>query len=164
VGWESLAAGLIPIILVFPLNKLIATRYGKLQKSLMAARDKKTKVVSEALQGIRQIKFSANEPEWTEKINRVREAELVLLWKAKLNNLYMTFAGDIAPAFLTVFALATYSYIHGDLLPSVAFTALGLFMSLEGILGMGKRYDLLILAFEAQFIISRNIWIHRNPC
>jgi ABC-type multidrug transport system fused ATPase/permease subunit len=136
VGWESLAAGLVPIVLVFPLNKLLATRYGKMQKLLMAARDKKTKVVSEALQGIRQIKFSAHEDQWNDKINAVREEELKLLWKTKLNNIYMTFAGDIAPAFLTVFALATYSWIHGDLMPSVAFTALGLFMSLEGILSM----------------------------
>jgi ABC-type multidrug transport system fused ATPase/permease subunit len=37
---------------------------------------------------------------------------------------------------LTVFALATYAYIYGDLLPSVAFTALGVFMQLEGVLGM----------------------------
>lgn len=136
VGWQSLAAGMIPIVLVFPLNKMLATRYGKIQKLLMAARDKKTKVISEALTGIRQIKFSAHEDEWADKIHKSREEELVLLWKTKLNNIYMTFAGDIAPAFLTVFALATYSFIHGELMPSVAFTALGLFMSLEGILSM----------------------------
>ena len=131
-----MAAGLIPIVLVFPLNKMLATRYGKTQKLLMAARDKKTKTVSEALQGIRQIKFSANEPQWTDKIDAVREEELKLLWKTKLNSIYMTFAGDIAPAFLTVFALATYSWVHGSLMPSIAFTALGVFMQLEGILGM----------------------------
>jgi ABC-type multidrug transport system fused ATPase/permease subunit len=136
VGWESLAAGCIPIILVFPLNKFLTTRYGKVQKLLMAARDKKTKVVSEALQGIRQIKFSAHETQWTDKINTAREDEIKLLWKTKLINIYMTFSGDIAPAFLTVFALATYSWIHGDLMPSVAFTALGLFISLEGMLGL----------------------------
>jgi len=136
VGWESLGAGMLTIILVYPLNKFLAERYGKFQKETMKARDKKTKVVTEALQGIRQIKFSAIEPEWTEKINEVREAELKLLWKTKLNSLAMTFAGELAPVFLTVFALATYSYIHGDLLPSIAFTALGVFMQLEGILGM----------------------------
>lgn len=136
VGWESLAAGMIAIILAFPFNKIFAKRYGSYQKQLMKARDKKTKVVSEALQGIRQIKFSAVETEWSEKINKVRDDELVLLWQTKLNNLYMTLCGDIAPVFLTVFALATYAYVYGDLLPSVAFTALGVFMQLEGILGM----------------------------
>ncbi|PVH85773.1 hypothetical protein DL98DRAFT_511322 [Cadophora sp. DSE1049] len=136
VGWESLAAGMFAILLAFPLNKIFASRYGSFQKELMKARDKKTKVISEALQGIRQIKFSALESEWSDKINDVRDGELQLLWKTKLNNLYMTLCGDIAPVFLTVFALATYAYVHGDLLPSVAFTALGVFMQLEGVLGM----------------------------
>ncbi|KAH6709145.1 hypothetical protein BKA61DRAFT_556514 [Leptodontidium sp. MPI-SDFR-AT-0119] len=136
VGWESLAAGMFAIILAFPFNKIFANRYGSFQKQLMKARDKKTKVISEALQGIRQIKFSALESEWSDKINEVRDGELKLLWQTKLNNLYMTLCGDIAPVFLTVFALATYAYIYGDLLPSVAFTALGVFMQLEGVLGM----------------------------
>ncbi|KAE8451411.1 hypothetical protein EG329_004040 [Mollisiaceae sp. DMI_Dod_QoI] len=136
VGWESLLAGMLVIVLFFPVNKFLAGRYGRVQKELMKARDKKTKVVSEALQGIRQIKFSANESEWTGKINEVREEELILLWQTKLNNLGMMLGSDIAPVFLTVLSLATYSYIHGDLMPSVAFTALGVFMQLEGILGM----------------------------
>ncbi|KAF8854593.1 P-loop containing nucleoside triphosphate hydrolase protein [Acephala macrosclerotiorum] len=136
VGWESLLAGMLVIVIFFPVNKYLAGRYGKVQKELMKARDKKTKVVSEALQGIRQIKFSANEAEWTDKINEVREEELILLWQTKLNNLNMMLGSNVAPVFLTVLALATYSYIHGDLMPSVAFTALGVFMQLEGILGM----------------------------
>ncbi|KAH8670208.1 hypothetical protein BGZ60DRAFT_563719 [Tricladium varicosporioides] len=136
VGWQSLGAGMVAIVLVFPLNKFLATRYGAYQKKLMKVRDKKTKVVSEALQGIRQIKFSGMEPQWTEKINVVREEELVVLWETRLNNLYMMLGSDIAPVFLTIFALATYSYIYGDLLPSIAFTALGVFMQLEGVLGM----------------------------
>ncbi|KAI9739929.1 MAG: hypothetical protein M1818_004985 [Claussenomyces sp. TS43310] len=136
VGWESLAAGMLAIVLVFPLNKFLAQRYGSFQKELMKARDKKTTVISEALQGIRQIKFLGIEPEWTEKIDKVREEELAKLWQTKLNNLYMMLGSDIAPLFLTVFALATYSFLYGDLLPSVAFTALGVFMQLEGVLGM----------------------------
>ncbi|KAK2628213.1 hypothetical protein QTJ16_002859 [Diplocarpon rosae] len=136
VGWESLAAGMVAIVIAYPFNKIFAARYGYFQKKLMKARDKKTKIISEALQGIRQIKFSAVETEWAEKINAVRDDELALLWQTKLNNLYMTLCGDIAPIFLTVFALATYAYIYGDLLPSVAFTALGVFMQLEGVLGM----------------------------
>ncbi|TVY20099.1 ATP-dependent bile acid permease [Lachnellula arida] len=136
VGWESLGAGMLAIILFFPVNKWLAGRYGSYQKLLMKARDKKTKILSEALRGIRQIKFSGMEPQWFDKINGVREEELVILWQTKLNNLYMSFGGDIAPIFLTIFALATYSYIHGDLLPSIAFTALSVFGQLEGILGM----------------------------
>ncbi|CZT08517.1 probable multidrug resistance-associated protein 1 [Rhynchosporium graminicola] len=136
VGWQSLAVGMIAMVIAFPFNKIIADRYGSFQKLLMKARDKKTKVISEALQGIRQIKFSGLETEWSNKINAVRDEELVLLWQTKLNNLLMVLCSSIAPVFLTVFALATYAYVYGDLLPSVAFTALGVFMQLEGVLAM----------------------------
>ncbi|KAF7908234.1 uncharacterized protein EAF01_003989 [Botrytis porri] len=136
VGWESMAAGMLAIIGMAPINQALAKRYGGFQKELMKARDKKTTIVTEALNGIRQIKFSANETQWGEKIFEAREEEIVKLWKTKINNLYMMVGSNVAPVLLTVLALATYSYIHGDLLPSVAFTALGVFMQLEGVLGM----------------------------
>ncbi|KAI9649273.1 hypothetical protein NHQ30_001843 [Ciborinia camelliae] len=136
VGWESMGAGMLAIIGMAPINQALAKRYGGFQKELMKARDKKTAIVTEALNGIRQIKFSANECQWSEKIFEAREEEIVKLWKAKINNLYMMVGSNVAPVLLTVLALATYSYIHGDLLPSVAFTALGVFMQLEGVLGM----------------------------
>jgi hypothetical protein len=53
VGWESLLAGMVSMALIFPVNKFLAYRYEAFQKKLMVIRDKKTKVVSEALQGIR---------------------------------------------------------------------------------------------------------------
>ena len=136
VGWQSLTAGMLSICLIYPLNAWLAKRYGAIQKDLMKSRDKKTSVISEALTGIRQIKFSAAEPQWTEKIQEVREEELGKLWRTKMNNLYMMISSNFAPVLLTVLSLAMYSYVNGDLLPSVAFTALGVFLQLEGVLGM----------------------------
>lgn len=115
---------MLAIIGMAPINQALAKRYGGFQRELMKARDKKTTIVTEALNGIRQIKFSANETQWGEKIFEAREEEIVKLWKTKINNLYMMVGSNVAPVLLTVLALATYSYIHGDLLPSVAFTAL----------------------------------------
>jgi ABC-type multidrug transport system fused ATPase/permease subunit len=43
---------------------------------------------------------------------------------------------DLSPVLFAALALATYSYIHGNLLPSIAFTALSLFMQLEGLMHM----------------------------
>lgn len=48
----------------------------------------------------------------------------------------MGLASDFTPVLFAAFALATYTYIHGDLLPSVAFTAISLFMQLEHLTGM----------------------------
>jgi ABC-type multidrug transport system fused ATPase/permease subunit len=133
IGWQSLCAGMIGIVLLFPVNKVLAERYGKKQKLLMEIRDKRTTITTEALNGIRQIKFSATENQWTEKLEAVREEELSTLWQTRVDSLYMSVASEFTPIVLTAMSLATYSWVHGNLLPSVAFTAISLFIQLEGL-------------------------------
>ena len=133
IGWQSLCAGMVGILVLFPINKVLAERYGQKQRSLMEIRDRRTTIITEALHGIRQIKISAIENQWTEKISKIREEELSMLWKTRINNLYMSVASEFTPIVLTALSLATYSYIHGNLLPSVAFTAISLFIQLEGL-------------------------------
>ncbi|RDW61351.1 hypothetical protein BP5796_11243 [Coleophoma crateriformis] len=136
IGWQSLLAGTLSIVILFPINQALGQRYAGVQKKIMKARDKKTTIITEVLGGIRQIKFSALENQWAKKIEEIREDELSTIWQARINNIYMMVGSDFAPILLTAFALTTYAYINGTLLPSVAFTALGVFMQLEGILGM----------------------------
>ncbi|KAN0096589.1 multidrug resistance-associated protein [Hyaloscypha variabilis] len=133
IGWQSLCAGMVGIVVLFPINKVLAERYGKKQKALMEIRDKRTTITTEALNGIRQIKFSATEDQWTEKLEAVREEELSMLWKTRVDNLYMSIGSEFTPIVLTAMSLATYSWVHGNLLPSVAFTAISLFIQLEGL-------------------------------
>lgn len=87
VGWESLVAGLVATAVFYPVNKYLVKRYQRFQKALMSIRDKKTTLVTEALSGIRQIKFSANEQEWSEKIMDIRKEELNKLWKTKVSHI-----------------------------------------------------------------------------
>jgi ABC-type multidrug transport system fused ATPase/permease subunit len=136
VGWQSMLAGMVSMAFTFPVNHYLGKRYAGYQKALMKARDKKTTVITEALNGIRQIKFSAIEEQWSQKLEEVREEELGKLWKSKVNTVIMGVASDLTPVLFAVFALATYSYLMGDLLPSIAFTALSLFIQLEGLTGM----------------------------
>jgi len=124
---------MVGIVVLFPINKILAERYGKKQKALMEIRDKRTTITTEALNGIRQIKFSATEDQWTEKLEAVREEELSMLWKTRVDNLYMSIGSEFTPIVLTALSLATYSWVHGNLLPSVAFTAISLFIQLEGL-------------------------------
>jgi ABC-type multidrug transport system fused ATPase/permease subunit len=134
-GWESLLAGIFSLALIFPLNKFLASRYRASEKKLMVARDEKMKVVSEVLQGIRQIKFWATEPKWTDKINKARDEELAQLWQANLNNLYTVLAAKAGVVLLNVVTLTIYTYRNGALRPSLAFTGLKVLMQLGNVLG-----------------------------
>ncbi|PMD48915.1 hypothetical protein L207DRAFT_505926 [Hyaloscypha variabilis F] len=152
IGWKSLFAGLVAIVILIG-NSFLAKKYQRNQKALVKSRDTKTAVVTEALHGVRQIKFSAAEAQWMEKINEAREVELGRLWQTMRSNILITLASNIAPILLVAFVLATYAYIHGDLLPSIAFTALGVFGQLEAVLVM--TLNLLVMGLNAKISCDR---------
>ena len=136
VGWKSLAVGLATNGICLPLNAYFAKRYADSQKKLMAARDRKVGVVTEALQGIRQIKFAALERQWETRINEVRKQELRQLWQSFIADTVQRLTYTAGPILLAAAALSTYVYINGVLTASVAFTSLGVFAQLESVLGM----------------------------
>ena len=84
LGWMSLLGGLLVGAVVGPINSHLAQKYAQSQDDLMKLRDQRTDVVSEAIQGIRQIKFSALEGEWEKKIAEKRQTELQSLWTSFL--------------------------------------------------------------------------------
>ncbi|RAL62078.1 hypothetical protein DID88_002564 [Monilinia fructigena] len=126
-----IVAGMLAMSLTIPLNIYFSKRYSAAQDRLMKIRDVKMAVVTEALQGIRQIKFSALEKNWGDKIGLVRKKELDEQWSVYLNDTMLLFCWITSPIALAAVALAVYAYIHGVLLPSVAFTAIGVFVNLE---------------------------------
>ncbi|KAK2747506.1 hypothetical protein FQN57_001998 [Myotisia sp. PD_48] len=119
------------VFLQFPMNTYFSKRYTEIQDQLMTARDEKTGVVSEALQGLRQIKFAALESEWQRKIMKMREKELGAVWQACKYDVAMIFLWELVPTLMTTAALAVYAVVEGRLTPSVAFASLEVFSELE---------------------------------
>ncbi|KAE8555903.1 hypothetical protein EYB25_000601 [Talaromyces marneffei] len=131
IGWESLLAGFLAMALTIPVNIYSSKRYSDAQDRLMKARDAKMAVVTEALQGIRQIKFSALETNWYQKIGKFRGKELDEQWSVFLADTFLLFCWISSPILLSAASLATYAVIHSSLTPSIAFTAIGIFANLE---------------------------------
>ncbi|KAJ5757946.1 uncharacterized protein N7511_006640 [Penicillium nucicola] len=131
LGWRSAFAGLAVSALVTPLNIYAARKYSKAQDRLMKFRDQKLAIVTEVLQGIRQIKFSALEEQWQTRVQETRETELGALWAAFLADIALISIWILGPVGLSAVSLATYATIHGGLTASVAFTAMSVFGSLE---------------------------------
>lgn len=120
----------MPVILQ-PLNGVASKHYTQKQLAVMAARDYKAHVVTEALHGIRQIKFSATEKQWEKRILAAREQELksqrdVYIWAT-----FLTFTWIAMPALIGATALSVYALQSQQIEASVAFTALSVFSSLE---------------------------------
>ncbi|KAI0173569.1 P-loop containing nucleoside triphosphate hydrolase protein [Hypoxylon sp. FL1284] len=131
LGWQALLAGFSTMLAVLPVNIYFSKKYSEAQDRLMKVRDEKMEVVAEALQGIRQIKFSALEPQWEKKIGDVRDRELTCIWDAFTNDIMLIGCWITSPLMLASATLAVYAALHGTLAPSVAFVSLGIFKTLE---------------------------------
>lgn len=153
LGWRSAFAGLSVAALVTPLNIYAAKELSRAQDSLMKFRDNKLAIVTEVLQGIRQIKFSALEEQWQERVRESRETELGALWAAFRADIGLLAIWILGPVGLSAVSLATYAIIHGGLSPSVAFTAMSVFNSLEAALAIIP--ELMSMGLEAKVSAER---------
>ncbi|OIW25895.1 P-loop containing nucleoside triphosphate hydrolase protein [Coniochaeta ligniaria NRRL 30616] len=131
LGWLPLLAGFSAMLAIMPINVYFSKKYAAAQDRLMKVRDEKLEVVTEALQGIRQIKFSALEPEWEKKVGGVREKELKCVWDVFMSDTLLIACWVTSPILLSAISLAVYAALQGTLTPSVAFVSLGIFKALE---------------------------------
>lgn len=104
---------------IVPFNIYNSKRYAIIQRNLMKVRDEKLGVVTEALQGLRQIKFMGIEKQWQGKIMEVRARELGELWKSDLADTVLLFCWFASPILFSAASLAMYAIIYGELTPSV---------------------------------------------
>jgi len=131
IGWIPLVAGLAIPAIITPVNAFASRRYATAQDDLMKTRDKKMAVVTEALQGIRQIKFSAFEDNWNRKILEVRRKELKTQWRVFKFDTTLIAIWIAGPVMLAAVALAVYAIINKSLSASIAFTTVSVFEALE---------------------------------
>ena len=136
IGWQSLVAGFTVTAIASPLNVWASRSYAKIQGDLMRARDDKMEVVTEGLQGIRQIKFTALELQWQAKIGMKRGVELSLQRKSFAVNTVLIGIWILGPVMLSAVALAVYAILHGGLSPSIAFTTITVFGQIEATLAI----------------------------
>ncbi|KAJ5403819.1 P-loop containing nucleoside triphosphate hydrolase protein [Penicillium cosmopolitanum] len=110
LGWQSLAAGLACIAVLMPMI-------------IPAVADKRMAILTEVLHAIRQIKFSALEDKWLDKISLVKKEELsgqrrIFIANSGIMSFYI-----LAPIVLSVASLGVYANLHNGLTASVTFTA-----------------------------------------
>ena len=136
IGWQSLLAGFAVFIVILPVNIFVSKNFSNSQDDLMKVRDQKMVVLTEALQGIRQIKFSAEEKQWQTKIGRKRDEELKTQWRVFCLDTALISVWILGPLMLSTVSLAVYGLLHGNLSASVAFTTLAVMSNMEGSLAV----------------------------
>ncbi|PSR99426.1 hypothetical protein BD289DRAFT_424221 [Coniella lustricola] len=132
LGWKAVVAGLASATLAAPINTWMSKKYAAIQFGLMRYRDGKIHLLTEALQGMRQIKYSALEKYWEDRIMQSRKAELGQFWKTSLYMCAVILAVNLGPLLLACVAQSVYAWEQGgNIKASVIFASLGLFDQLS---------------------------------
>ncbi|KAH0559731.1 hypothetical protein GP486_003755, partial [Trichoglossum hirsutum] len=153
LGLSSIA-GIGAMLLLLPVNIVIARQFRKIHKKIMAATDGRINSTNEVLQNIRVIKFFAWEERFGHIVNDKRAIEL-----RALRNRYMLWAAAAtiwygAPIFITLSTFFIYTVIEKrDLIPSVAFTGLSLFNILR--VPLDQLADMLAHVQESKVSVDR---------
>ena len=131
IGWLSLMAGLLASLLLMPANTWASKYYNQAQIDLMKTRDEKAELLTGVMQGLRQIKYSATEDQWQDRIMAIRRSELVHQRRIFMWALVLRFCWIASPIFLSMAALSTYAWLNDSFSASLAFTSLAIFGNLE---------------------------------
>ncbi|KAL4783269.1 P-loop containing nucleoside triphosphate hydrolase protein [Aspergillus varians] len=131
MGWKATVAGCVIPFALTPLYYKLTKRYSEKEQELMERRDEKSSSLTEMVRGIRQIKFSALESEWYQKIQTLRGKELQDQQAVFQLNIYHTAVWTFGPIWMCFLSIAAYIYLTGGISPSTAFTALSVFENLQ---------------------------------
>ena len=134
----SVLAGLLVMILLVPLNGLIAMKQKKLQVKQMKEKDKRVKMMNEIMQGIKILKLYAWETSFQTAVTNIRDKEISILRHMGYLAAGTSFVWACAPFVVSLVTFATYVLSSPDNLLDAekAFVALALFNILRFPLSM----------------------------
>uniref|UniRef100_A0A8C6XH17 ABC-type glutathione-S-conjugate transporter n=1 Tax=Naja naja TaxID=35670 RepID=A0A8C6XH17_NAJNA len=157
--WQALGpsvlAGVAVMVLLIPLNAVIAMKTRAFQVEQMKYKDARIKLMNEILSGIKVLKLYAWETSFAEKVLEIRRNELRVLKKSAYLNSISTFAWISAPFLvaLTTFAVFVSVDEKNVLDAEKAFVSLSLFNLL--------RFPLNMLPQVISNIVQTNVSLQR---
>nr|CDS29611.2 canalicular multispecific organic anion [Hymenolepis microstoma] len=102
----SVFPGVLILLIMIPINTLVAKKSKSLQEKQLKTTDRRIKLISEILNGIRVLKLYAWEPSFIKEVGNIRRRELHYLRKFLFLDCGTTFVFSCAP---TLFALAAFA-------------------------------------------------------
>ncbi|XP_056148222.1 canalicular multispecific organic anion transporter 1 [Lampris incognitus] len=149
----SVLAGLAVIVLLVPINGLLATKARNIQIENMKFKDNRLKIMNEILNGIKILKLYAWEPSFQVQVEGIRNQELKVMRKFSYLTAVSTFIFSCAPALVSLVTFAVFVQVSPDnvLSPGTAFTAIALFNILRFPLAMLP----MLIAAMVQMTVSK---------
>ncbi|XP_069566366.1 multidrug resistance-associated protein 1 [Brachyistius frenatus] len=140
--WQNLGpsvlAGVAVMVLMVPVNAVIAMKTKTYQVAQMKSKDNRIKLMNEMMNGIKVLKLYAWELAFKDKVSEIRESELKVLKKAAYLGAVSTFTWVCAPFLVALSTFTVYVLIDEQnvLDAQKAFVSLALFNILRFPLNM----------------------------
>ncbi|XP_067274888.1 multidrug resistance-associated protein 1 isoform X1 [Pseudorasbora parva] len=140
--WQNLGpsvlAGVAVMVLMVPINAVIAMKTKTYQVAQMKSKDNRIKLMNEVLNGIKVLKLYAWELAFKDKVSAIRESELQVLKKTAYLGAVSTFTWVCAPFLVALSTFAVYVLVDENniLDAQKAFVSLALFNILRFPLNM----------------------------
>ncbi|XP_056607956.1 multidrug resistance-associated protein 1 isoform X1 [Triplophysa dalaica] len=140
--WQNLGpsvlAGVAVMVLMVPINAVIAMKTKTYQVAQMKSKDNRIKLMNEVLNGIKVLKLYAWELAFKDKVSAIRKSELNVLKKTAYLGAVSTFTWVCAPFLVALSTFAVYVLVdeHNVLDAQKAFVSLALFNILRFPLNM----------------------------
>ncbi|KAK6454241.1 P-loop containing nucleoside triphosphate hydrolase protein [Scheffersomyces xylosifermentans] len=153
---NSMWAGVAIMIIMIPLNAVIARVQKRLQKTQMKNKDERSRLISEILNNIKSLKLYGWEQPYLQRLNHVRnEKELKNLRKMGIFSAFTNFTWTLAPFLVSCSTFAVFVLTQKDksLSTDIVFPALSLFNLLSFPLAVVPMVITNIV--EAQVAIAR---------
>ncbi|KAM4729299.1 LOW QUALITY PROTEIN: ATP-binding cassette sub-family C member 2-like [Anableps anableps] len=134
----STLAGMAVMVLMVPVNGLLANKAKKMQTENMKSKDKRLKIMNEVLSGIKILKLFAWEPSFQTQVEDIRGEELKMMRKFAYLTSVSTFISNSAPTLVSLATFAVFVAVSSDniLTAEKAFTSISLFNILRHPLNM----------------------------
>lgn len=126
LGLVPAAVGTLVMVLIVFMSFMLGSKVGKLRSVLVKLTEKRLRVTTEFLQGIRIVKYYAWENFACKKIQNIRDTELGLLFTYHCYRVFNVVALFLSLAIVSAATFSTYVLLGNELNVTTAFTALTL--------------------------------------
>lgn len=134
IGWSALAA-LVVLFALAPLTKYVAKKFTALDTEMMAHRDRRVTLMTQALGAIRVVKYFAWEKSVSKEVSDIREKELSSRRRLAQAEMISSLAYLAVSSMVLFVALAVHAWRGQTLDAALIFTCVSLFGILEGPFG-----------------------------
>ncbi|XP_057633187.1 ATP-binding cassette sub-family C member 2 [Chionomys nivalis] len=151
----SVLAGVGVMVLLIPVNAVLATKNRKIQVKNMKYKDKRLKIMNEILSGIKILKYFAWEPSFRDQVLSLRKKELKNLVLYGQLQTVIVFILNLTPVLVSVITFAVYVVVDSNnvLNAEKAFTSITLFNVL--------RFPLAMLPLVISSVLQASVSIER---